>query len=53
MPDVPRWPPLAPHMKCICEDYVTEQIVVRAIIHIQRGIELEVRCDVAGKTDRG
>src|SRR3954452_13632530 len=53
MPDVPRWPALAPHMKCVREDYVAEQIVFRAIIDIKRGIELEIRCDVAGETDRG
>ena len=38
-------------MKGVCEDYVTEQIVLRTIIDIKRGIELEVWCDVAGEAD--
>jgi len=39
-------------MKGVCEDNITEQIVVWTIIDIKRGIELEVWCDVAGETDR-
>src|SRR6266566_3735838 len=38
-------------MKSVCEDYVTEQIVLRTIVDVERGIELEVWCDVAGETD--
>ena len=53
MPNAPRWPAFAPNMKRVREDYVTEQIVLRTVIDIQRGIELEVRCDVASETDRG
>src|SRR5439155_22255927 len=37
----------APEMKSVCENYVTKQIVVRTIIDVERGIELEVWCDVA------
>ena len=38
-------------MKSVCEDYITEQVVVRTIVDIERGIELEVWCDVARETD--
>lgn len=41
----------APEMKSVCENYVTKQIVVRTIIDVERGIELEVWCDVASETD--
>ena len=43
---------VAPQMKCVGEDYVAEQIVLRSIADIKRGIELEIACDVAGETDR-
>src|SRR4051794_1536552 len=43
---------LSPDMKSGCEEDVTEQIVLRTITDIKRGIELEVWCDVAGETDR-
>src|SRR5436305_10703165 len=39
-------------MKSVSENYVAEQIVVRTIIDIERGVELEVWCNVAGETDR-
>src|SRR6266566_3545376 len=38
-------------MKSVCEDYVTEQIVLRTIVDVESGIELEVWCDVACETD--
>ena len=40
-----------PEMKRVRENDITEQIVLRTIIDIKRGVELEVRCDVAGETD--
>ena len=39
-------------MKCIGENDVTKQIVLRTIIDVERGIELEIACDVARETDR-
>ena len=39
-------------MKCVTENYVTKQIVPRAIVDIERGVELEIARDVAGETDR-
>ena len=41
----------APEMKSVRENYVTKQIVLWTIIDVQRGIELEVWCDVASETD--
>src|SRR5207249_3609065 len=41
----------APEMKSVSEDYVAKQIVLRTIIDVERGIELEVWCDVASETD--
>src|SRR6266481_3599841 len=38
-------------MTRVREDYITEQVVVRTIVDIERGIELEVWCDVARETD--
>ena len=38
-------------MKSVCENDITKQIVLRTIIHVKRGIELEVWRDVAGETD--
>ena len=38
-------------MKRVRENYVAKQIVLWTIIDIERGIELEVWCDVAGETD--
>src|SRR6266481_7566159 len=38
-------------MKSVCENYVAKQIVVWTIIDVERGIELEVWCDVASETD--
>ena len=43
----------APEMKSVGENYVAEQIVLRIIADIKRGIELKIGCDVAGETDRG
>ena len=42
----------APEMKCVSEDNVTEDAAEIVIAKINRGIELEVRCDVTGKTYR-
>ena len=42
----------APEVKCVTENYVTKQIVLRAIVDIERGVELEIARDVAGETDR-
>ena len=42
----------APEMKSVSEDYVAKQIVLRTIIDVERGIELEIACDVAGETYR-
>jgi hypothetical protein len=39
-------------MKSVSENYVAEQIVLRTIIDIERGIKLEIARDVAGETDR-
>ena len=39
-------------MKSVCENDVAEQIVVRTIIDVERGIELEIACDVARETYR-
>jgi hypothetical protein len=41
-----------PEAKSVGEDYVTKQIVLRAIVDIERGVELEIARDVAGETDR-
>ena len=41
----------APEMKCVGENYVAEQIVLRSVVDVQRGIELEIRCDVASEPD--
>jgi len=42
----------APEMKSVRENYVAKQIVFGIIADIERGIELEIGCDVAGETDR-
>ena len=42
----------AQEMKCISENYVTEQIVLWTIADVECRIELEIACDVAGETDR-
>ena len=42
----------APEMKCVGENYVAKQIVLRTIIDIECGIELEVWCNIAGEPDR-
>ena len=41
----------APDMKCVSENYVAHQVVIRRIANVQRGIELKIWCDVAGKPD--
>src|SRR5262245_50379099 len=41
----------APDMKCVSENYVAHQVVIRTIINIQRRIELKIWCYVAGKPD--
>ena len=38
-------------MECVCEDDITEQVVIRAIANVKRGVELEIARDVAGETD--
>src|SRR5437764_7243589 len=40
-----------PEMKSISENDVAKQIVFRTVADVERGIELEVWCDVAGETD--
>jgi hypothetical protein len=42
----------APEMKSVRENYVAKQIVLRAIVDVERGVELEIARDVAGETDR-
>ena len=41
-----------PKVKCVSENYVAEEIVLRTIVDVECGIELEIPCDVAGETDR-
>src|SRR4029453_14156131 len=41
----------APDMKCVSENYVAHQVVIRTVINIQRRIELKIWCYVAGKPD--
>ena len=43
---------VAPEMKRVRENDVAEQIVLGIIADIERGIELKIRCDVAGETNR-
>ena len=38
-------------MTRVSENYIAEQIVARTIIDVERGIKLEIACDVAGETD--
>ena len=38
-------------MKRVGEDNVAKQIVLRTVADVERGIELEIGCDVAGETD--
>ena len=45
------FPFAAPEMKSVSENYVTEQIMLRTVVDIKRGIELEIACDVTGETD--
>ena len=42
----------APEMKCVGENYVAHKVVIRTITDVQRGIELEIGCDVAGEANR-
>ena len=42
----------APEMKCVGENYVAHEVMIRTIADVQCGIELEIRCDVAGEADR-
>ena len=39
-------------MKCVRENYVTEQIVLGIIADVERRIELKIGRDVAGEADR-
>ncbi len=41
-----------PEMKCVGENYVAHEVVIRTVANVQRGIELEIRRNVAGKADR-
>ena len=43
----------APEMKCVGENDVAHEVMSGTIVYVQRGIELKIGCDVAGKTDRG
>ena len=38
-------------MKRVSENDVAEQIMFRTIADVERGIELEIACDVAGESD--
>ena len=42
----------APKVKSVGENYVPKQIVLWAIVDIERGVELEIARDVTGETDR-
>ena len=42
----------APEMKCVGENYIAHEVVIRAIADVQRGIKLEVRRDIASEADR-
>ena len=42
----------APEVKRVGENYVAKQIVLRSVVDVERGIELEVWRDVAGESDR-
>ena len=42
---------VTPKMKRVSENYIAEQIVARTIIDVERGIKLEIGCDVAGEAD--
>jgi hypothetical protein len=39
-------------MKSVRENYVAKQIVLGVIADIERWVELEIGCHVAGETDR-
>ena len=39
-------------MKCVGENYVAHEVVIRTIVNVQRGIELKIRRDIAGEADR-
>jgi hypothetical protein len=43
----------APQMKGVSENYITEEIVLWTIVDVERRIELEIACDIAGEPDRG
>jgi hypothetical protein len=38
-------------MKRVSENHIAEQIMARTIIDVERGVKLEIGCDVAGETD--
>ena len=42
---------VSPKMERVSENYIAEQIVAWTVIDVQRGIKLEIGCDVAGETD--
>ena len=39
-------------MKRVGENDVAHEVVARTIVNVQRGIELEIRCDIASESDR-
>ena len=43
---------VAPEMKSVRKNYVAKQIVLGIIADIERGIELEIACHIAGETNR-
>lgn len=52
MADSAWWAAPAPEMKGVSEDYVTHHAARVVVTEIERGIELEVGCDIAGETNR-
>src|ERR1051326_9057665 len=40
-----------PEMKCIRENDVPHEGMIRTVANVKRGIELEIRCGVAGEAD--
>ena len=41
-----------PEMKCVGENNIAKQIVLRTIVDVERRIELEIACDITRKPDR-
>ena len=41
----------APDVKRVSKNDVPHQVVIRTIVNVQRGVELEIRCDIAGEAN--